>query len=75
MKWGLNALILDSEEIKIARGVLMGRAATTRRLGTQWRAVEVANILISSEGNRSEHREENVSGRSVARDPQAEGSF
>ena len=70
-----NALISDGEEIKIARGALMGRATTTRGLGTQWRGMEAGNILVSNEGNISERREENVSGRSVARDPQAGGSF
>ena len=53
----------------------MGRAAVARGLGTQWRGMEVGNILISSEGNKSEQREEIVSGMRVAGDPQARGSF
>ena len=70
-----NALISDSEEIKISRGVLIGHAVVARGLGTQWKGMEAGNILISSEGNISEHREENVGGRIVAGDSQAGGSF
>ena len=70
-----NALISDSEEIKITRGALMGRAAAARGIGNQWIGMEVGNILVSNEGNRSERREENVGGRSVAGDPQARGRF
>ena len=46
-----NALISDSEEIKIARGALMGCATTTRILGTQWQEIEEGNILVYNEGN------------------------
>ena len=70
-----NALISDSEEIKITRGALMCRATAAQWPGTQWRGTEAGNILVSSEGNRSERKEENVGGRSVAGDPQAGGRF
>ena len=53
----------------------MGCVAIARGIGTQWRGMEASNIFISNEGNRSEHKEENIGGRSVAGDPQAEGSF
>ena len=53
----------------------MGHAVAAQGLGTQWKGMEAGNILISSEGNISECREENFGGRSMVGDPQAGGSF